>query len=609
MVVKFNSDKAGIFQSWINNIKEAKQFLKEAKALSSTTEKAKLIDDFDFSDQSESLINYVTTIDSAQWSLQGFIKYSLSAANSTSLLSKVLSKATGFAKGFIASFANAAIWFIAEKAIEGIISLIQDSIKTQAKLDEAAQKAAESVDTAKSNLSDAKDELSEINQKIDDLLSKDALTFVEEQDLQNLREQKALLEDELALKRKILEEENQDYLDKQEDSYDNAKKKYEKDDFYGTGFPLSAVIGNAVYTNDQDTLATYYNEIKAGLEELKDSGIFDDAFFEEANEKLSDALDKRKQFYSDFLTAIANEVGTNNTVYDKIKADYIDFLKEIGDSATLVNYMDVTEGFDKAYEAAAKQIKSGNIKTADDLKEAIGDNLYQTFKEACDNVGIEVEDMIGNIYADLTDNLNSEYIADKISKANTTLAQKGFARGENGYATYLQEIEDFTNTLSDEQKQIYLGIVDSADTLAAAKKLYNESVYENNRQGYIDSHKIALSTFGEEGRRVTQVNASKETINSEFEDFINKLSETDYQIVLKLDVDASQSIEDIQKQIRDSKTEKTLQDVLSETFANADGEDAKLEDIVSTVTGNIDKIKAKIVEQIRVALLLSLHPN
>lgn len=596
MVVKFNSDKAGIFQSWINNIKEAKQFLKEAKALSSTTEKAKLIDDFDFSDQSESLINYVTTIDSAQWSLQGFIKYSLSAANSTSLLSKVLSKATGFAKGFIASFANAAIWFIAEKAIEGIISLIQDSIKTQAKLDEAAQKAAESVDTAKSNLSDAKDELSEINQKIDDLLSKDALTFVEEQDLQNLREQKALLEDELALKRKILEEENQDYLDKQEDSYDNAKKKYEKDDFYGTGFPLSAVIGNAVYTNDQDTLATYYNEIKAGLEELKDSGIFDDAFFEEANEKLSDALDKRKQFYSDFLTAIANEVGTNNTVYDKIKADYIDFLKEIGDSATLVNYMDVTEGFDKAYEAAAKQIKSGNIKTADDLKEAIGDNLYQTFKEACDNVGIEVEDMIGNIYADLTDNLNSEYIADKISKANTTLAQKGFARGENGYATYLQEIEDFTNTLSDEQKQIYLGIVDSADTLAAAKKLYNESVYENNRQGYIDSHKIALSTFGEEGRRVTQVNASKETINSEFEDFINKLSETDYQIVLKLDVDASQSIEDIQKQIRDSKTEKTLQDVLSETFANADGEDAKLEDIVSTVTGNIDKIKAKIVE-------------
>ena len=35
---------------------------------------------------------------------------------------------------------------------------------------------------------------------------------------------------------------------------------------------------------------------------------------------------------------------------------------------------------------------------------------------------------------------------------------------------------------------------------------------------------------------------------------------------------------------------------MSETFANADGEDAKLEDIVSTVTSNIDKIKAKIVE-------------
>ena len=57
-----------------------------------------------------------------------------------------------------------------------------------------------------------------------------------------------------------------------------------------------------------------------------------------------------------------------------------------------------------------------------------------------------------------------------------------------------KEIEDFTNTLSDEQKQIYLDVVDSANTLAEAKRLYNESAYKNNRQGYVDSHKTALST-------------------------------------------------------------------------------------------------------------------
>ena len=73
--------------------------------------------------------------------------------------------------------------------------------------------------------------------------------------------------------------------------------------------------------------------------------------------------------------------------------------------------MNSTEGFDNAYKAAADKIKSGDIKTADELKKAIGDNLFKIFKEACDNVDIEVDDMIGNIYADLTENLNSDYIA------------------------------------------------------------------------------------------------------------------------------------------------------------------------------------------------------
>lgn len=596
MIVKFDSDKTGAFKSLINNFKESKKFLDEVKKFQTQSEKISFMENFMPSDSNGAFVDYITAVDSAQWSLQGFIKYSLSAKNASSLLSKALVGVAGSAKKLLSVFINAAIWFVVEKAIEGIVSLIQNAIKSQAKLDEAAQKAAENIDNTKASLSDAKDELTEINNKIDALLSKDALTFVEEKDLQNLREQKALLEDELNLKQKIFEEDNQKYLNKKEAAYDKAKKDYDKDDFYDTDIPLSAVIGNAIVTNDQAVLSTYYNEIKAGLEELKGSGIFDNAFFEDANKKLEEALDYRKKFYSDYLTEIAAEVGTSNPVYKKIKADYIDFLKEIGDSATLATYMNSTEGFDNAYKAAADKIKSGDIKTADELKKAIGDNLFQIFKEACDNVGIEVDDMIGNIYADLTENLNSDYIAGKVSKANSALAQKGFARGENGYADYLQEIEDFTDTLSDEQKQIYLGIVDSADTLAAAKKLYNESVYANDRQGYVDSHKTALSTFEEEGRRVTQVNAAKEAANAEFSDFINKLSETDYQIAIKLDVDASQTIEDIQKQIRDSKTEKTLKDVLSEAFANADGEDAKLEDIVSTVTGNIDKIKAKIVE-------------
>ena len=540
-------------------------------------------------------MNYITTVDTAQWSLQDFTKYSLSAANTTGFFSKALVKATGLMKNLAAGLANAAIWFIAEKAIEGIVYLIQNNIQTQEKLDEAAQKAADDLDSVRQKLSDTKENLADINSQIDTLLSKDSLTFVEEQELQKLREQKALLQDTIDLNEKQVKQQKETYLSAKKKAYDSSSDFDNAPYKLGDSDSISTLIYELKEMNGRQ-IATNFDEITQSLERMRKEG-YKGSLLDEVKDFADEKLDSQRALYSDYLNDIEKNAGSDNPLYKEIRDDYISFLKDLGDNATISNYMDgLTEGFDNAYKAAADKIKSGDIKTADELKKAIGDNLFQIFKEACDNVGIEVDDMIGNIYADLTENLNSDYIAGKVSKANSALAQKGFARGENGYADYLQEIEDFTDTLSDEQKQIYLGIVDSADTLAAAKKLYNESIYANDRQGYVDSHKTALSTFAEEGRRVTQVNAAKEAANAEFSDFINKLSETDYQIAIKLDVDASQTIEDIQKQIRDSKTEKTLKDVLSETFANADGEDAKLEDIVSTVTGNIDKIKAKIVE-------------
>ena len=546
--------------------------------------------------------HYLSTVDNAQWSFQGYIASVRAAGQATSTFSAIVGKVKGVLKNVATGLLNAAVWFAVEKGIEfaiwGVKELINLVNPSEKRIKEVVQNASDALDSAKAKLSDTKEELEDINDKIDTLLSKDSLTFVEEQELQNLRDQKALLEDTIRLQREASEDKKQDYLDSEEKLYNKQKKKYDTDiDLTnGTG---SVEVGKAfmfLSSASDEEISSTYKQVKEAIEQAILDGE-DESVIAAANQKLATALTARKKFYTDFMTEIAEEAGTNSTIYNKIKSDYMDFLKEIGDSATLANYMDATEGFQNAYKKAAENIKSGEIKTAADLKEAIGADLYNIFEEACKSVGIKVDDMISNIYADLTDNLDSDYLAKKMRQANNNLAGKTVQIGDtNAYREYLQEIEDFTNTLSDEQKQIYLDVVDSANTLAEAKRLYNESAYKNNRQGYVDSHKTALSTFEEEGRRVTQVNAAKKAANAEFSDFINKLSETDYQIAIKLDVDASQTIEDIQKQIRDSKTEKTLKDVLSETFANADGEDAKLEDIVSTVTGNIDKIKAKIVE-------------
>ena len=602
-IVKFNSKKSGI-EKFLNIIpskliegtKEAKKFFKEYNKLTGPDQDSYRIN-FANTTTSENLKEYLKQVGSAPASYEKFVEWTKKSGKEVSIFSAILSKAKGAFGGLLSGIANVVIGFAIGKIAEAAYNFIDEQIHKTEKLKEAAQKTADAIDDEEQKFSDMNSELDETNQKIDELLSKDSLSFVEEQDLQKLREQKALLEDALKVQEDIVEAKKQDYIEQQKAAYDSEKSKYiDHSLVFDDGSVRAIDVINAVDGNDKNTLASNYSEIRKQLEKLKEEGSIDAKYILDANEEIEAALTERKQFYSDYLTSIADKDGIGSDEYNAIKTDYIKFLKEIGDTATLSTFLNAMDGFEDAYKAAAEAIKGGKIKSAAELKDAIGENFYNIFKEACSGLGIKIEDEINNIYAEATDNLNSDYIAGKVSKANAALAQKGFARGENGYAAYLQEIEDFTNTLSDEQKQIYLSIVDSADTLAAAKKLYNESVYANNRQGYVDSHKTALSTFAEEGRRVTQVNAAKEAANAEFSDFINKLSETDYQIAIKLDVDASQTIEDIQKQIRDSKTEKTLKDVLSETFANADGEDAKLEDIVSTVTGNIDKIKAKIVE-------------
>ena len=131
MIVKFDSDKTGAFKSLINNFKESKKFLDEVKKFQTQSEKISFMENFIPSDSNGAFVDYITAVDSAQWSLQGFIKYSLSAKNASSLLSKALVGVAGSAKKLLSVFINAAIWFVVEKAIEGIVSLIQNAVKSR----------------------------------------------------------------------------------------------------------------------------------------------------------------------------------------------------------------------------------------------------------------------------------------------------------------------------------------------------------------------------------------------------------------------------------------------------------------------------------------------
>ena len=187
----------------IEGTKEAKAFFKEYDKLTGV-DKTNFLSDAIKTTTSSNLKEYLEQIGSAEASYEGFVAWTKKSGKEVSIFSAILSKAKGAIGGLLSGLANAAIGFVVGKVIELAGNAIYDYTHKTEKLKEAAQKTADAIDDEEQKLSDAKSELEEINQKINDLLSKDSLTFVEEQDLVNLREQKALLEDELRLKKEIL---------------------------------------------------------------------------------------------------------------------------------------------------------------------------------------------------------------------------------------------------------------------------------------------------------------------------------------------------------------------------------------------------------------------
>ena len=203
-IVKFDPEKTGIgkfinlFTSGLTKSrKELKTFFDVANTLSFSARDG--LKTSPLAQSNEDLKEYLSTVESSQWSFRNFNAWLVETGRATSTFSVILNKAKGILKGFATGLLNMAIGFAIGKLIEWGLQAWDNYTHKTEKLKEAAQDAGDAIEEEQKKLEDAKSELEEVNDKIDALLMKDSLTFVEEQDLQNLREQKALLEDELRL--------------------------------------------------------------------------------------------------------------------------------------------------------------------------------------------------------------------------------------------------------------------------------------------------------------------------------------------------------------------------------------------------------------------------
>ena len=216
------------------------------------------------------ILNYAKTCKNGEMTTQGF-KTSLEGMTLSAKAGQVALKGLAMVGNMLAFWAiSEGIQFLS-KTIKGLNNDCENLENKISKLESTYDEQTQSIDDINSKLEENK-------QKIDDILKLENPTYVDLQDLENLRTQNALLKENLGLKEKAKNATNQEILDSLDEelnktfftndaNLENATKLDSSEDYFKNIFTLG---GYNIYQSQK-----YYNEdseyekIKNSIEELE----------------------------------------------------------------------------------------------------------------------------------------------------------------------------------------------------------------------------------------------------------------------------------------------------------------------------------------------------
>lgn len=309
-------------------------------------------------------------------------------------------------------------------------------------VDEANDKMKNSFDAyedAKQNVSDVYGQLSEIESKMDALEQKKGLTFIEEQQLADLREAAELvrLQADIAEKQeqKAAAQAAEDTLNAYNRSYGNWDRRVSDEAVNETASEWAWY--DMIHYSGEETVFgdKYETDLVTGLADLKNFTEKKEKAYEEAKDYLKqdyDSLDEEAQYavdeyqnYADTVDAITGllqdqlaplaeykqnfeKLGVDNLTAEQKVAykeinDAIRMIYEATDPATWKQMQ-----FDKIFDHAAfKQAKADMIEvalasenlgvTVDDVKQTLGDDLYGKLDKELSNAGFSMDDFVNQV--------------------------------------------------------------------------------------------------------------------------------------------------------------------------------------------------------------------
>ena len=262
-------------------------------------------------------------------------------------------------------------------AIVAVFSKLEDAvIKTNKELKELAETKKKELESAKSQVDSLNSEIETTNKRIDELLSKENLSLVEQGELNKLREQNSLLEAELRLQQQLLDVKNHAYLQAQaavvNKSFENPRKDNSTSQslwsLVGLGFVPAITnsykeIKNGTFDDYISSFGLTTDQRENNIEYLTKQYIKSKEDYENAKKDYDDSL-KGDAYLSGRLTQISKE--KMDEASESISALQADLMAKYNEYYSYIQAYEssssqyITSDMTKAYEEAKAQIKELN---------------------------------------------------------------------------------------------------------------------------------------------------------------------------------------------------------------------------------------------------------
>ena len=285
-----------------------------------------------------------------------------------------------------------------------LISGISKLIVTQEEANEKMEESVSKFEEATSKVNSLNDELKTTKDRIEELEAKDSLTFVEESELQKLRESVELLtiQADLAERERIraAKEAANDTVKAYRKNFKGAMTQEQLDEYIAT----STLTGNnAIMLDSTDNVAA----MLAGIYQMKklrdecEAGSEDFLHFQNVIDDTSDVIWEQTALLSTYKSNL------EAIPFDELTSEQQQALDEISTAIQLVyQNLDPAKWKEMQWNSIVSNDKYANdVKALKDLAatvEITADTIREQFPSlvrACEDAGLEIEDVVNNINA------------------------------------------------------------------------------------------------------------------------------------------------------------------------------------------------------------------